>query len=195
MRGFYLCVLLLLFLAQPFQTTAVASAPLVPPLPPEQWDREAHLWLSRAAVAEASWVAERDHALIAWTLAYRWRDAVKRLPNLRFVNVVRSYCSALKVYGIRTPRHDWVRSLPSVDEAWPESVPESYIRHWHTVQARMLKWGAGEIEDPSHGRVRHWGSPSAALPDRARAQRAIDEGLWVLLDLGDTKNDFYGYAQ
>ena len=183
----FLCLLLCLSVC----STALA----VPPLPAEQWDGEAHLWLSRAAVAEANWVAERDHILIAWTLTYRWRNAVKRWPALKFVDVIRSYCAGLGFGSPSSPRQTWVRALPSVFEPWPSAVPSAYQRHWHNVQARMLKWGDGAFRDPSKGRVRNWGSPSVELPDRARAQIAIDDGRWVELDLGDTKNRYYGYAQ
>jgi hypothetical protein len=172
-----------------------------PPLPADQWTPHAHLWLSRDAVAESGWLAERDHGLMAWALVYNWREKVKRHPTLRFVDIVRNYCAGL---GSSTPsrRQMWIRQLPAdpvagAPEGWP--VRASWRVHqklWSRVQDRMMQWGAGRVRDISGGRVRHWGSPSTELPDIERAARAIEAGKWIELDgLGDTQNTYYGIIQ
>jgi hypothetical protein len=168
------------------------------PLPEEQWTPEAHLWLSRAVVAEAGWLAQRDHDLIAWALSYRWKEVTQRYPGMRFVDVVRGYCVGLSAAKAATQRQLWVRELPPLrDDTKPQGWPrkarwEKHLGYWRTVQQRLLRWGAGRIRDVSGGRVRHWGSPDESLPDITRARRMIREGRWEQLDLGETRNLFYG---
>lgn len=179
--------------------TSVAHAGRLP-LPPEQWNPYAHLWLSRAAVAESGWFAERDHALMAWSLTYGWRRMVQRerFKTLRFVDHVRNYCAGLG-YNTPTRRQEWIRQLPGLSSdlrpaAWQRGLWSRNLKRWRRVQARMLKWGKGRIKDESKGRVRHWGSPDARLPDLSRAKRAIKSGKWVQLDIEGVKNAYYGLA-
>jgi hypothetical protein len=177
---------------------ALAWAKPNPPLPPEQWTAEAQLWLARAAVAEAGWEATLDHELIAFALRNQWRSRVQRNPELTFVSVVRSYCAGLGEEDAATPRQVWVRALPPVgDDSEPAGWPGRYawrphLKLWRSVQDRILRWGAGGVRDKSAGRVWHWGSPSPELPDIRYAAKAVSEGRWVLLNVGDTENSFYG---
>lgn len=179
-------------------TTAYAARP---PVPGDQWTPYAHQWLSRAAVAESGWYAKRDHALMAWALVYGWRSRRKteRFKALRFVDHIRNYCSALGRLSTPTRRQTWVRNLPfmGVDtkpEGWQTGSWSRNLRRWRRVQKRMIQWGLGRVRDESKGRVLHWGSPNATLPDASRAKRAIDAGRWVKLDFGDTRNHYYGLA-
>lgn len=167
-----------------------------PPLPPEQWTPYAHLWLSRASVAESGWLAKRDHALMSWALVYNWRDKVKRYPTMRFVDVVRNYCAGLG-YSTPTRRQEWIRQLPGLGNdlrpaAWQRGSWATNLKRWRKVQAQARRWGAGRIRDESKGRVRHWGSPDGRLPDLARAQRAIKAGKWIQLEIEGTRNTYYG---
>jgi hypothetical protein len=181
----------LIFLILFFSSTALAK----PPLPPEQWTPRAHVWLARAVVAEADWLAKKDHTLIAWALTYRWRAIVRRWPTMRFVDVVRNYCAGLgDLKRSPTPRQLWLRALPlQVErEHWPKRLPWRHAERWKKVLHHIHTWSKGRVRDPSKGRVRHWGGNLEI--DNERAQKAISEGRWVELDLGDTANTFYGYA-
>ena len=170
-----------------------------PPIPAEQWNEYTHLWLSRAAVAESGWTAKRDHYLMAFALAHGWRAKIKteRFEHLRFVDHIRNYCAGL---GFNTPtrRQEWVRQLPRLGNdmrpaAWLRGSWAVNLRRWRRVQDRMRKWGAGRVRDESKGRVRHWGSPDARLPDVHRAKRMIETGKWRELDLPDgLRNTYYG---
>jgi hypothetical protein len=190
----------ILILIAVLSVSATAHASKLP-LPEEQWTPEAHLWLSRAVVAEAGWLAERDHGLIAWALSYRWEQMVQRYPHMRFVDVVRGYCAGLSAKDAATKRQLWVRDLPiAMDDTKPQGWPrkaswKKHLGYWRTVQQRMLRWGAGKIRDVSHGRVRHWGSADERLPDIHRARRMIEGGKWEVLDVGETENQFYGIAR
>lgn len=166
-----------------------------PPLPAEQWNPRTHVWLARAAVAEADWKAEKDHTLIAWALTYRWRAMVKRWPTMRFVDVVRRYCAGLGDLSDPTRRQLWVRALPGQVERsrWPAGLNWQYASRWRKILTHTDRWARGLVPDPSNGRVRHWGGD--LTEDTERAQKAVSEGRWVELDLGGTVNTFYGYAR
>lgn len=181
-----------------------SSVQAQPPLPADQWDDEAKLWLARAVVAEAGWNETGtylDHKAIPWVLARRWGSVQRKFPGMRFVDMVRTYCSALGENDTFTRRQQWVRNLPAVgDDTQPEAWPRMYswnrhLKYWRNVQQTVLSWGAGQVRDPSGGRAWHWGSPSPELPDLYRAQGAINDRRWVLLNIGSTQNSFYGHVR
>jgi len=176
MKKYILCGALLL-------TSAVAHAR--PPLPEGQWNPQTRLWLARAMVAEAGWRAARDHVAIAYVLARRYRRALARWPELRFVDVVRNYCAGLGGHNRSlTPRQMWLRSLRP-DETRPEGWPGriSWSQHvplWRAVFVRSERWSRGELRDPCGGHAWHWGG-------------TIDSprGRMVPIDCGQTENTFY----
>lgn len=156
------------------------------PLPASQWTADAHLWLSRAMVAEAGWRSDRDHVAIAYVLARRWHRAKLRFATLRFVDIVRNYCAGLGDYRRSlTPRQQWLRGLgflPARPEAWPRKV--SWERHeplWRAALLRSQRWSLGKLKDPCRGRALHWGG-------------TIDSphGRMTPVDCGETRNTFYG---
>lgn len=172
------------------------------PVPADQWTPYAKLWLARAMVAEAGWLAELDHVLIAWAIVRQWRARLHRWPELRFADQVRAACAGLGVAS--TARHEWLHALPpplastplaELEPAgWPAKV--SWRRHsvwWAQVLRRVQRFGEGRLRDPSRGRVMYWGARDESLPDPARAAMAVNRGDWVELDF-DTRNRFFARA-
>jgi hypothetical protein len=188
-------------------TSSVVQAQ--PPLPPDQWTPAAQLWLARAVVAEANWTAERDHTLIAWALRHRWRMTQRGdetfeervTGKMQFLDMVRGYCAGLHAQDAATERQLWVRSLPAVGDdtepqGWPGDVSwETHLPRWRKVQKRIRLWGAGDVRDVSKGQVRHWGSPSPELSDLHRARIKVRAGRWIRLNVGHTRNLFYGLVR
>lgn len=170
------------------------------PIPAEQWTPRARLWLSRAQVAEAGWIATTDHDVMAWVLARRWRALQSKFPAIGFTDAVRSYCAGL---GNRTPsrRQLWVRALTtdgSPPSGWPSHVSWSaHLPRWRAVVERTDEWAAGRVKDPSRGRADHWGATRLDA-DVRRAQRAVAAGRWRVLVIPGTElangkrgNQFY----
>jgi hypothetical protein len=162
-----------------------SSAQARAPLPDSQWNSQTHVWLARAMVAEAGWLAERDHVAIAYVLARRWRNMSERWPTTRFIDVVRRYCAGLGDYHSSfTRRQLWIRALsPDIaePEGWPAQV--SWRRHsmlWRDALVRSAEWAGGILRDPCRGRAEHWGG-------------TIDSprGRMVPVDCGETENTFY----
>lgn len=147
------------------------------PVPQVDWTPQARLWLARALVAEAGWVAPTDHAAIAWVLARRWKRMKKRWPRLRFVTVIRSYCAGLGHHPAVTRRQMWVRSLPWGD---PTGWLRRYAGRWQRVRDLVEAWARGEVLDPCSGSAWHWGGPV----DTPRP-------WWRQVRCGNTSNRFY----
>jgi hypothetical protein len=155
------------------------------PIPESQWTRDTHIWLARAMVAEAGWLAERDHIAIAYVLARRWRRLIENWPALRFIDVIRNYCAGLGDYTRElTPRQRWLRGLSWNDDkpdGWPRAA--SWPRHlplWRNALARSARWSRGGLTDPCRGRAWHWGG-------------VIDtpQGRMVAVNCGKTRNTYY----
>jgi hypothetical protein len=164
--------------------TSTASAQ-TRPIPESQWTPEAHIWLSRAMVAEAGWKAERDHIAIAYVLARRWKRLAERWPTLRFIDVIRNYCAGLGDYRRElTARQRWLRALSWKDaqpKGWPRSASwKRYLPLWRATVLRSARWSEGRLRDPCRGRAWHWGG-------------VIDtpQGRMVPVDCGHTRNTFY----
>lgn len=165
------------------------SAKRPAPLPSEQWTPRAHLWLSRGLVAEAGWNAERDHVAIAYVLARRWKARAKRYSYIRFVDIVRAYCTGLEP-ALHSPtlRQRWLRSLSfnfEQPDAWPRKA--SWKRHlplWKAAVYRSEQWARGELRDPCRGKAWHWGGAMDLPKERM-----------VPVDCGDTSNTFYGLVE
>ncbi len=155
------------------------------PIPESQWNRETHIWLARAMVAEAGWRAERDHVAIAYVLARRWRRLTENWPAFRFIDVIRNYCAGLGDYTREfTARQRWLRGLSWSDEkpnGWPRAA--SWSRHlplWRNALKRSARWSEGGLTDPCRGRAWHWGG-------------TIDtpQGRMVAVNCGKTRNTYY----
>ena len=164
---------------------ASAASAQTRPIPKSQWNRETHIWLARAMVAEAGWRAERDHIAIAYVLARRWRRLTEDWPALRFIDIIRNYCAGLGSYTREfTARQRWLRSLSWSDEkpkGWPRAA--SWSRHlplWRKALRRSAQWSKGGMSDPCRGRAWHWGG-------------IIDtpQGRMVPVNCGKTRNTYY----
>lgn len=168
-------------------STVEASRPS--PLPSEQWNPATHVWLARGMVAEAGWLAEKDHIAIAFVLSRRWKTRIKKYPTIRFIDVIRAYCAGLEP-ALHSPtlRQRWLRSL-SFDISEPNSWPRkaSWKKHlplWRKALQRSHDWYHGKYRDPCRGRAWHWGG-------------YIDppkEGM-IPVECGETRNTFYGLKQ
>lgn len=158
------------------------------PLPASEWTPQVQLWLARAMVSEAGWDAELDYVAIAYVLLRRWHQMNQRWPALRFVDVVRGYCSGLGDYPRRlTARQRWIRGLSSDGEKplhWPRNASwKLTYPFWKTALDVSEKWGRGELRDPCRGRAWHWGG-------------TIDtpRGRMIAVNCGPTRNTFYGIS-
>ncbi len=146
-----------------FAPIAAAAAP-PRPIPDAQWNPRAHLWLSRAMVAEAGWRSSADHAAIAWVLARRWERQQARFPYQRFVDVVRQYSRPLDPTRAVKGRLRWLRGLAfsyAEPRGWPRRRA-SWVVHaplWRRIVDRAEAWARGELADPCRGRAWHWGAP------------------------------------
>lgn len=154
-------------------------------VPPEQLTDSTKIWLARAMVSEAGWLAKRDHAAIAHTLARRWRVRRERWPGVTFEQVIRNYCAGfyLKEEAL-DPRQQWVRQLNSdglQPESWPQNVRwDKHLVYWRQVLDSVDRFAEGQLPDPCRGQSWHWGGP---MDD--------PEGRMVKMDCGETKNTFY----
>lgn len=140
-------------------------------------------------VAEAGWYAKRDHIGIAYVLARRWRQVVRRLPHLRFVDIIRLYCTALRPRR-RQPsaRQRWLLALhgPERPAGWPSHKADwdVYRPRWRATYERAGDFLEGRLRDPCKGKAMHWGGDmDLELADK--------KGL-VPVDCGDTRNTFLG---
>jgi hypothetical protein len=136
-------------------------------------------------VSEAGWLAKRDHAGIAHTLARRWRVRRERWPGVTFEQVIRHYCAGfyLKEASL-DPRQLWVRQLNPMGvkpAAWPQNVRwDKHLVWWRQVMQRVDQFAAGRLSDPCRGQSWHWGGPMD-----------YPEGRMVKVDCGETRNTFY----
>jgi len=155
------------------------------PIPENQLTPQTRVWLARGMVSEAGWLAERDHAAIAHTLARRWQARRERWPGVTFEQIIRHYCAGfyLKESAL-DPRQLWVRQL-NLDgfqpAAWPRNVRwDKHLIWWRQVLQRVDQFAEGQLHDPCRGQSWHWGG----LMD-------TPEGRMERIDCGDTKNVFY----
>lgn len=178
MRGVVLGLIGLFFLT----TVALAR-----PLPVAEWSTAAHVWLARAMVAEAGWLAERDHVAIAYVLGRRWNAMRRRYPNVKLVHMIRGYCAGLEPGRAElTPRQRWLHGLNlqlREPDGWPrqEASWERHQRWWQQVLKRAEDWSRGRLRDPCRGRAWHWGGDMDE-PDSKMFE----------VDCGETRNTFYG---
>ncbi len=173
-------ILLLLFISLTFASPVEAK-----PIPAEQWTPRTAIWLSRAMVAEAGFEAKTDHAGIAHVLAKRWRNMIKRWPNMKFISVVFRYAKGLGDGRRQHSRRQlWVRALTPggfAPEHWPRKLNwEHYRGDWRATLLRARAWAEGRVTDPCRGKADHWGG-TIDVPWKSL----------VPVDCGDTENTFY----
>jgi len=162
-------------------------------LPSEQWTHQTHIWLSRAFVAEAGWDSKRDHIAIAYVIKRRWNRMKKRWDMIRFLDVVRNYCSGLGLQLTREPtdRQKWIRALSfKLDKpiGWPDNA--SWKKHrvlWKKALRRAHDWYIGKYADPCNGKAYNWGGAM----DIARAKKLKLKPI----DCGETENIFYNSGE
>jgi hypothetical protein len=178
-------VLLVILASSLVHCDADAQRPRVGPVPEDQLTPQTRLWLARGMVSEAGWLAERDHAGIAHTLARRWRARRERWPGVTFEQIIRHYCAGfyLKEAAL-DPRQLWVRQLNPAGlqpAAWPSNVRwDKHLVYWRQVLHRVDLFAEGRLPDPCRGQSWHWGSAFDDPP-----------GRMVKMDCGETKNIFY----
>lgn len=155
-------------------------------IPAEQFDLSTRLWLARAMVGEAGWLARRDHIAIAYVLKRRWKTMRKRWSQIRFKTVVLSYSKALGG-GRReyTARQLWVRNLGfdlHKPKGWPQKISwKRHSKYWKSILKYVVQWGDGKLSDPCRGRSYHWGGYTD-----------IPNNRLFPIDCGETLNTFYG---
>ena len=195
---------------------AIADRVKAQPVALENFTPEAHLWLARGVVGEASYLNHFDHIAIANVLARRHKLRLKQIPDAPFVGMVREYMAGMGKH-LKKPskRQFYIRRLPykmpatdvelstiQRSDGWdavatlvpePEGWPayaldwENQMVIWNLVLERMSSWALGKYEDLCPAAI-HWGSPVGI--DRIRAVRAG----WQVEDCGDTVNIFYSTA-
>ena len=179
-------ILALLLALAPMDVSAGAQSRSKAPVPQDQLTPQTKLWLARAMVSEAGWLANLDHAGIAHILARRWHARRVRWPGVTFEQIIRYYCAGfyLKESSL-TPRQLWVRQLIPADvepPAWPRNKA-NWPRHykwWKGVLQRVELFSQGRLRDPCRGQGWHWGG-----------WMDEPEGRMEEMDCGETKNTFY----
>lgn len=182
------------------QTPAEASNRLIP------WTPRTHLILGHCMIAEADESAE-DHIAIAYAARNLWKVRQRRWPNMRYEDLLLSYCSVHKLsVKSLSKRQRWIRELgfPKLDESGipffekPENFPRKASwdrkrRIWREILRRAHDWHLGKYKDPCRGRAVHWGAPQ---DENSRWYLPSDEPSEKLARLPCSdrlENDFYRY--
>lgn len=122
------------------------------------------LALARMAVAEAGWVAHRDHAAMWHVVARRAGRAGWTVQQMAY-----TYSSPL-----RRGKH-WALGLPPwASDVAPPGLPArvgwpAHRLEWERLLRAAQAFTEGAVGDPCRGRAWHWGDRAG---DRARAVRA-----------------------
>lgn len=149
---------------------------------------DAPLWLARCAIGEEGFASPRGHLAVMHVLDKRHKQVIKRWPTLTFRAQVLGYCKCL------SSDRRWVRSMqPPVGNVLYAPTPEGWPSRWRWMGSNESSWRAAlrlastfrSIKDPCP-KAMHFGSPYL--------KRDIDNAerhKMVLVDCGDTKNNFY----
>jgi len=133
----------------------------------ETWTPQTHLALAHCMLAEGS---KRDHVAIAYAARNRWQLRRKMHPQIRYVDILRGYCSIHKVsHRKRHLRPRWIKQLgfPKRDGTFdkPEDFPRKKPRWskiqrlWFETLQRAWNWNQGKYRDPCKGKAVFWGAP------------------------------------
>jgi len=164
----------------------VASAGSAP-LPDSEWTSEAHVWTARVAVAEVGWAAGEhswekglEHQAVWWALRTRWKQMSRRYPQLRYLDVVKAYCTSGRFN--KTARQQWIRGLNAAElrpEAWPRRLRwERFLPLWGGVLERAHRWATTwNVRNPCPGAV-HFGGTRAGDMPKGRMKRHPCSGLF-----------------
>lgn len=144
-------------------------------------------WLAVAFIAEAGWLAEKDHRGIFHVMRKRWPKLRKRFPKQypRFVDVIHEYVAAFDSRTKRA-RTRWLLSLHGRPQheapaGWPSNVSwPRHLRYWRAAVRRAHNCLDGIACRDPYPRSLHWGG------DMDKPQ-----GCMVKLDNVGTDNTFY----
>lgn len=153
----------------------------------DHWTAGARLWTARAAVAEVGWSggpgmteakrrAKRAEQLaVLWVLRARFVQLRRRWPAMRFVDVVRAYCSGLGLNRAPSPRQRWIRGLnltASRPPGWPSNLNwDHYAPLWTETLEVAEAWAQNRTgRNPCPG-ASHFGGLRAGDLPRGRMVR------------------------
>jgi hypothetical protein len=171
-----------------------------------EWNSETHLLLAQCMIAEAD-ESEKDHLAIAYASRNWWLFRKDKYPELRYRDILRSYCSVHKLSNKSlSARQRWIRQLllPKKGEDgnpilskpidFPASASwERKSRIWIETLQRAWNWNQGKYVDPCDGEAMHWGAPQDPTN---RWYLSTDEPSHRLqrLECSDyLENDYYRY--
>ncbi len=144
--------------------------------------------LARVCVSEAGWTYDGDCAAIHAVLSFH---AIRR--DMTFLEFARRYSE--RVFNRRrSDSRRWIAWLSPTFErprGWPGRVLtwERGAELWRARLEHAEEIVRGEVSPSCDRTPHHWGARYGV--DRSRAQRAIDEGRWQVVNCGDTRNAFY----
>ena len=115
-----------------------------PPVPENEWNEEARIWLARSLIGEVGWRRPAEQASVAWVYANRAR----KLERYTFLQMVRKYSAAVRMPGKR--RQPWVFELQLNDQKpkyWPGFIKwkGQHDQYWLDTLSLIDRWQAGEI--------------------------------------------------
>lgn len=147
-------------------------------------DRD-NLVLAQCLLAEAGWNSPRDYAAILHTLQYRINN-IPAWSGRSLGQIARQYCVALRHRNTANARHLWIREMTwakmtRAPEFFPASLNFSrYSRHWDNIREFVVRFKAGQVENPCDSTPEQWGSRQDPHPAH-----------WRRLNCGNTNNVYY----
>ncbi len=144
--------------------------------------------LARVCVSEAGWTYSGDCAAIHAVLSFH---AARR--EMSFLQFARRYSE--RVFDRqRQDSRRWIAWLSPTFErprGWPARVLawERGAELWRERLDHAEGIIRGEVAPACDRTPHHWGARYGI--DRSRAERAIEEGRWQVVDCGETRNAFY----
>jgi len=167
MKLLYLFIISLCFV---ISKPAIASSVV----PEVEWTPMTHLWTARVGVAEVGWVAG-DHAwekqleqrAVWYVLRTRWTQMKRRWPDLRFIDVVKAYCTSGRFE--RTQRQKWLRGLTFSGEepnGWPKKASwKKHSKYWMKTVDAADRWARrGAFRNPCPGASYFGGTRAGDVP-------------------------------
>jgi hypothetical protein len=144
--------------------------------------------LARVCVSEAGWTYDGDCPAIYEVLKFHAQHR-----GISFVQFARAYSD--RVFDRRrSDRRRWIAWLSPTFErprGWPSRVLtwERGAELWRERLDHAEGIIRGDVEQPCQKTPHHWGARYGV--DRTRAERAIEEGRWEVVNCGHTRNAFY----
>ena len=124
----------------PAKTTIVNKSPV----PKNEWNDNARIWLARSLIGEVGWDRPAEQASVAWVYANRAR----KLERYTFIQMVRKYSAAVRMPGKR--RQPWVFELQlniKKPDYWPGYVKWEghHDQYWISTLDLIDRWQAGKV--------------------------------------------------